>query len=122
MEILTEFDELQEAMKKINLDESVLPYYNGRLCNADSVNKIQKILNCPEMISCHKYLYNLDLDQLSEDENDKVEKLYQLGVDRGFIDDDLTNWDDDSIDVAVSKITNASNDATSSQTAENPVE
>ena len=40
MEILTEFDALQDAMSKINLDESVMPYCNGRLCDADSVNKI----------------------------------------------------------------------------------
>lgn len=62
MEILTEFDELQEAMKRINLDESVMPYVNGRLVDSGSYNKVQKILDCPEMISAHKYLYNLDLD------------------------------------------------------------
>lgn len=94
MEILTEFDELQEAMKKINLDESVMPYMNGRIVSDDvSYNKVQKILDCPEMISAHKYLYNLDLDQLSEEEAEKVDKLYKLGCDRGFIQDDLTDWD-----------------------------
>jgi len=39
MDIFTEFDALQAAMRKINLNESVLPYENGRLCNADSYNK-----------------------------------------------------------------------------------
>ena len=62
MEILTEFDELQAALAKINMDESVLPYINGRLVSENAYNKTQKILNCPEMISAHKYLYNLDMD------------------------------------------------------------
>ena len=120
MEILTEFDALQEAMKKINLDESVLPYCNGRLVNDVAFNKIQKILNCPEMVSCHKYLYNLDLDQLNEEEVDKVDKLYKLGCDRGFIIDDLTDWDaDDSIDTATAKITG---DIAEEPKVETPVE
>ena len=93
MEILTEFDELQEAMKKINLNESIMPYVNGVLVDDASYNKVQKILDCPEMISAHKYLYNLDLDQLSEEEAEKIDKLYKLGCDRGFITDDLTDWD-----------------------------
>ena len=112
MEILTEFDELQNAMTKINLDESVFPYCNGRLVQNDAAyNKIQKILNCPEMVSCHKYLYNLDLDQLNEDEVDKVDKLYKLGCDRGFIIDDLTDWDaETSVDAAVDGIVNSTKD------------
>lgn len=99
MEILTEFDELQEAMKRINLDESVMPYVNGRLVDSGSYNKVQKILDCPEMISAHKYLYNLDLDQLSEEETEKIDKLYKLGCERGFIADDLTDWDKELADV-----------------------
>lgn len=100
MEILTEFDELQEAMKRINLDEAVMPYFNGRLVpDSGSYNKVQKILDCPEMISAHKYLYNLDLDQLSEEETEKIDKLYKLGCERGFIADDLTDWDKELADV-----------------------
>ena len=105
MEILTEFDELQEALKKVNLDESVMPYVNGILVDDVAYNKVQKILDCPEMISAHKYLYNLDLDQLSEEEVDKIDKLYKLGCDRGFIIDDLTKWDDTTpVDDAASSI------------------
>lgn len=96
MEILTDFDGLQEAMKKINLDESVMPYVNGRLVDSDAYNKTQKILNCPEMISAHKFLYNLDMDQLTEEEVQKINSLYKLGCDRGFITDDLTNWDEEN--------------------------
>ena len=94
MEILTEFDELQAALAKINMDESVLPYINGRLVDDEAFNKSQKILNCPEMISAHKYIYELDMDQLTEEDTDKINQLYDLGVKRGFIIDDLTKWDD----------------------------
>ena len=95
MEILTEFDELQAALAKVNMDESVMPYINGRLVSDEAFNKTQKILNCPEMISAHKYLYELDMDQLSEEDEDKINQLYKLGCDRGFIIDDLTKWDDE---------------------------
>lgn len=94
-EVLTEFDEYVNAMRHVNLNESVMPYVNGRLVNSDSYNKVQKLLDCPEMISSHKWLYNLDLDQLEEDETVKIDKLYKLGCDRGFIQDDLTHFDSD---------------------------
>ena len=94
MEILTEFDGLQEALKKVKMDESVMPYVNGRLVDDAAFNKTQKILDCPEMISAHKYLYNLDMDQLTEEEINKIDQLYKLGCDRGFIIDDLTDWDE----------------------------
>ena len=93
MEILTEFDGLQEALKKVKINESVMPYVNGRLVDDAAFNKTQKILDCPEMISAHKYLYNLDMDQLTEEEINKIDQLYKLGCDRGFIIDDLTDWD-----------------------------
>ena len=45
------------------------------------------------MISAHKYLYELDMDQLTDDDTEMIDKLYDLGVKRGFIIDDLTDWD-----------------------------
>lgn len=39
MEILTEFDGLQEALKKVKMDESVMPYVNGRLVDDGAWNK-----------------------------------------------------------------------------------
>jgi hypothetical protein len=94
MEIITELDGYQAALSKINMNESVMPYVNGRLVSEKAYNKVQKILNCPEMIASHKYLYNLDLDQLTEDEECKIDQLYKLGCDRGFIIDDLTKYDE----------------------------
>ena len=73
MEILTEFDGLQEALKKVKINESVMPYVNGRLVDDAAFNKTHEILDCPEMISAHKYLYNLDMDQLTEEEINKID-------------------------------------------------
>ena len=39
MEILTEFDGLQEALTKVKMDEAVLPYCNGRLVDDTAWNK-----------------------------------------------------------------------------------
>jgi len=108
MEIITELDGYQAALSKINMNESVMPYVNGRLVSDKAYNKVQKILNCPEMIASHKYLYNLDLDQLTEDEESKIDQLYALGCDRGFIIDDLTKYDDaETPDDAMSTNTSA---------------
>lgn len=43
-EILTEFDELQEAMKRVNLNEEAMPIYAGKVLvneNAESYKKMQ---------------------------------------------------------------------------------
>ena len=122
MEILTEFDELQEAMKRINLNESVMPYINGVLCDNVKYNKAQKILDCPQMMSAHKYIYNLDMDQLSEEEGNKIDKLYDLGVKHGFIVDDLTDWDaEDNVDADIEKTVNDQLDGNASKPVEKPI-
>ena len=87
MECFTEFDELQEALKRVRMDEEVMPYYRGRLVeNEECYSKIQKLLNAPEMQNSHRYLYDLDVENLTEDEIAKVDELFDLGVKKGFID------------------------------------
>lgn len=100
MEVLTEMDEYVNAMAKINLNEAVMPYVNGRLVESGTYNKVQKILNTPELEKAHVYCYDLDLDNLEESDVEKINNLYKLGVDRGFIDDDLQYQDDVSSDPA----------------------
>lgn len=94
MEVLTEMDEYFNAMSKINMDEPVMPYVKGRLVESDTYNKVQKILNTPELEKAHMYCYDLDLENLEECDITKINNLYKLGVDRGFIDDDLEFTDD----------------------------
>ena len=88
--ILNEFDAYREALKKVNLNEEVMPIYKGRLLteNVELYCKIQKLLNCPAMEQCHRWLYDLDVENLDESECSKVNNLYQLGVDKGYIEDD----------------------------------
>ena len=84
---LTEFAEIQAAFRKVRLDENCMVYRNGMLLeHQDTYNKIQKLLNAPEMSEAHRYLYDLDVECLSEDEIERVDKLFDLGVKKGYID------------------------------------
>lgn len=92
MEILTDFDIYMNALTKCNLNESVMPYVRGTLVeDVETYNKIQCMLNTDEMASCHKYLYNLDVEELTEDDVKKINNLYKLGVERGLIIDAETD-------------------------------
>lgn len=84
--ILNDMDTWREALSKCHLSEAVMPTSRGYLIeNVDAYNRIQAILDTPEMEHCHKFLYNLDVEDLQEDEIEKIDKLYKLGQDRGFI-------------------------------------
>lgn len=88
--ILNDFDAYTAALKKINLNESAMPIYRGRILteNVDIYCKIQKLLNCPSMEQCHRWLYDLDVENLDESECGKVNNLFKLGIDNGHIDDE----------------------------------
>ena len=60
-------------------------------------NKIQKILDCQEMEKCHPYLYTLDREHVNECDKAKVDKLYECGVKRGFINEDDDKEEDDTL-------------------------
>lgn len=90
--ILNEFDAYQAALRKINLNEEVMPIYKGKVLteNVDTYCKIQKLLACNRFEGAHRWLYDLDIENLDESEINKVCNLYKLGCDRGFIQDDET--------------------------------
>ena len=97
-EILTEFDLLQEAMKKINMNEVAMPIHNGKIVeNKECYCKMQQILDAPEMIKSHAFILNLDPEQLEEDEIERVDQLWNLGVNRGFITPDGDQKTDNEI-------------------------
>ena len=100
-DLMNDFEVWQEALKKIDLSEGALPVYHGRILreNAKEYQKMQKILNCPEMIKCHKYIFDLDPEQLDESDCTKINNLYKLGVDRGFIEDTVDVPDEDMPEV-----------------------
>ena len=96
-DLLNDFDIWQEALKKIDLNESALPIYNGKMLfeNAKTYMQMQKILACEPMQRSHKFCLNLNPENLTEEEVRKVDRLYSLGVDRGFINDDIDSFDDE---------------------------
>ena len=103
--ILNEFDVYQNALKKINLNEGALPIYKGRILseNVDTYYKIQKLLNCNPMEKCHRWLYDLDVENLNETEQDKINELYELGIEKGYIDnDDVDKEINDDISTVIS--------------------
>lgn len=106
MEILTEFDGLLDALSKVNLNESVMPYVNGVLVDDVAYNKVQKLLQCPEMVSAHKYLLDCDLEHLDEEDSTKIDRLYDLAVQRGFVKNDLTDWDKELDNQDINNIVN----------------
>ena len=94
--ILNTFDEYRAALKKCHLSESVMPLKRGYLVeNVDLYNKIQKMLNCPDMEDCHPFLYGIDVDNINESDAEKIDKLYELGVERKFIEDDPEDTEGD---------------------------
>ena len=99
---MNDFEIWQKAIKKINLTESAAPFIRGIMLVEDTeveiYNKIQKLLNTHAMETSHPFLYNLDPLELSESEINKVNNLYKLGIERGFIsnDDDEESEDTDS--------------------------
>lgn len=68
-------------------------YLNEELVN-ETYKKVRKILECPEMEKCHPYLYSLDMDDFNDEDVEKINKIYDLGVDRGMIQKDGDEEDD----------------------------
>ena len=99
-----------QALSKIDLNETALPVVRGAIVeNVDAYNKIQKLLNTPQLEPCHRFLYSLDVEQLSEEEVSKVNNLYKYGQDKGFIETDEDPETDDQEDVAECDTVPASN-------------
>lgn len=68
-------------------------YLNEELVN-ETYKKVRKILECPEMEKCHPYLYSLDMDDFNDEDVEKINKIYDLGVNRGMIQKDGDEEDD----------------------------
>ena len=86
MEFLTDIDEFQAALAKINMNESSLPVFRGRLVeHVETYNKTQQLLNIDAFEKAHPMLYKLNFDELTNEDIQKVDKLYDLACDRGFI-------------------------------------
>lgn len=107
--ILSEEEQYRAALSRCHLSESTMPISRGYLVeNVDCYNKITHILNTKEMENCHKFCYNLDVEDLSESDIEKINNLYKLGKERGFInedddDDENKSSEEDKEDDKISK-------------------
>ena len=74
------------AFAKVNLREAVTPIVRGKLVeDTDSYNKVQQLLDCPEMEHAHKFLLDIDFDELTPETKQKIDDIYQLAVSNGYI-------------------------------------
>ena len=93
MEYLTDIDEFQAALKMVNVNEDMnVTKSNNVLLEGvelDCYHKCQKILDTPEMKKCHKRCLDVNFDELNESDIDTINKLYDLGIERGLINPDL---------------------------------
>ena len=93
MKYYSDYSDLQEALAKVDKFGAVT-FNSAKTGNmifeesqVEMYNKIQKLLNCDAMESAHGYLYNLDPEELTEAEASKVNNLWKLGCEKGFIED-----------------------------------
>ena len=95
-----DFDIWSNIVNKMDLTEAVAPVVRGRVLldesEVETYNKIQKLLNSTGMESAHRFLYSLDPSDLTESEITKVNNLYKLGQERGFIEADKDENADES--------------------------
>jgi len=88
-EFVCEADRIMAAFAKVNLREAVTPIVRGKLVeDTDSYNKVQQLLDCPEMEHAHKFLLDIDFDDLTPETKQKIDDIYQLAVSNGYIQSD----------------------------------
>lgn len=105
---MNDIDVWQNALNEIDINEAVQFVSRGKLIvettQVELYNKIQALLNCPELECSHRFLYSLDPEELTEAEATKVCNLYKLGQERGFIEpDDVETTDDVDVNVDVAQ-------------------
>lgn len=84
--VLTEMEALQAAFAKVNIREAVAPIVRGKIVeDEDTYNKVQQLLDCPEMEHAHKFLLDIDFDDLTPEIVQKVDDIFQLAVSQGFL-------------------------------------
>lgn len=100
MEYLTDIDEFQAALKMVNVNEDMnVTKSNNVLLEGVELNcyhKCQKILDTPEMKKCHKRCLDVNFDDLNESDIDTINKLYDLGIERGLINPDVETKPEDN--------------------------
>ena len=98
---MTEIEMYQAALSKIKMNEAAIPLHNGKIVKeSDTYDKVEKLLACPEMEQSHKFLYDVDFDELDDETIRKVDDLYDLAIKQGL----LQNENEEELD-ATSDVT-----------------
>lgn len=89
MDSINQFEQWKSIIDKMDLSEAACPFYRGKLLTEDnevvSYNKIHRLLNTPEFEKAHAFLYSLDPTELSESEATKLNNLWKLGCEKGYV-------------------------------------
>lgn len=100
-EFVCEQDRIMAAFAKVNLREAVTPIVRGKLVeDTDSYNKVQQLLDCPEMEHAHKFLLDIDFDDLSPETKQKIDDIYQLAISNGYIQADTDPNEEETDEMA----------------------
>jgi hypothetical protein len=97
MDNIKQFEEWKKIVENMDLTIAACPFYRGKLltedCEVEAYNKIQRLLNTPEFETAHAFLYSLDPTELTESENTKLNNLWKLGCERGYVSLDEPDFD-----------------------------
>ena len=89
MDSIKQFEQWKNIIDQMNLSEAACPFYRGKLLTEDnevvSYNKIHRLLNTPQFEKAHAFLYSLDPTELSESEATKLNNLWKLGCEKGYV-------------------------------------
>jgi hypothetical protein len=85
------FYENEEEAVEIDMDQNVVATEEPETDvdelpeEKDTETKIHELLDCPEMEAAHEFLYDIDYDEITDKQIDKVNKLYDLAIKHEFI-------------------------------------
>ena len=103
-EYLCEQDRWMAAFAKVNLHEAVDPLYKGKIVEDEELyNKVQQLLDCPDMEHAHQFLLDIDFEDVPPETKQKVDDLYQLAVSQGYIETEADVDDEEDADFADSE-------------------
>lgn len=95
-EFVTEYDAILDAFSKVNINEAVAPLYRGKIVeDEETYNKVQQLLDCNDMEHAHKFLLDIDFEDISPETKQKVDDLYSLAVSEGYINNITKNSSND---------------------------
>ena len=85
-EFICEQDRIMAAFAKVNLREAVDPIFRGKIVeDEDTYNKVQQLLDCPDMEHAHQFLLDFDFEDLTPEVKQKIDDLYQLAISQGYL-------------------------------------